>query len=104
MVFFLPENHLALLQDRFLKKKAFEKSKNLLGCFTKTRGSNNSFILIKKKKKIGFFKIVKFEFKVTIHYGLQKKASSRDPLKALNVHTQFPVYKETSKVCYLAEV
>ena len=51
--------------------KAFKKSKNLLPFFRKTIGSNNSFSLI--ENIIRFFKIAKFEFKVTVHYGLWTK-------------------------------
>ena len=48
--------------------------------FPKTIGSNNSFTLIEKKKN-QVFKIAKFEFKVTEHYGLRAKGTQLWALK-----------------------
>ena len=42
---FLPQNHLALLKDRFLKKMLLKRAKNTSPFFRKTLGSNNSFTL-----------------------------------------------------------
>ena len=50
------------------QENAFKKSKNMLPFFRKTTGSNNSFTLI--ENNLRFFKIAKFEFKVTVHYSL----------------------------------
>ena len=55
-----------LLKDRFLKKVLLKITK-IRRFFLNTVGSNNSFTLIEKKNQ--GFKIAKFEFKVTVHYG-----------------------------------
>ena len=43
---FLPQNHLALLKYRFLKKNALKKSKSSSPFLRETIGSNNSFTRI----------------------------------------------------------
>ena len=40
---FLPQNHLALLKDRFLKKIFYKEQKPVAYFSRKTIGSNNSF-------------------------------------------------------------
>ena len=54
---FLPQNHLALLKDRFLKKMLLKEYKPD-AFFRKTIDSNNSFTLIEKNQ---VFKIAKFK-------------------------------------------
>ena len=45
-IFFLPQNHLASLKDRFLKKNVIKRAKTCRLFFRKTIGSNNSFTVI----------------------------------------------------------
>ena len=56
-----------LLKGQFLKKMLLKRAKTCL-VFCKTIDSNNSFTLIENNYR--FFTIAKFEFKVTVHYGL----------------------------------
>ena len=56
----------SVTQRSVSQENAFKKSKNPSPLFRKTIGSNNSFTLIENNFR--FFKIAKFEFKVTIHY------------------------------------
>ena len=87
---FLLENYLPLFKGRFLKKiliKEFiSKSKrkgdgfkNPSPFFHETIGSDNYFTLIKNNQ---VFKIAKFEFKVTVQYGLSAKSIQLWPLKS----------------------
>ena len=55
-----------LLKDRFLKEK-----KKQSAFLRKTIDLNDSFTLIENNFR--FFKIAKFEFKVKVHCGLQRK-------------------------------
>ena len=55
--------------------------------FHKTIGSYHFFY--SNWKQFQFFKIAKFEFKVTVHYGLWKKGPSFDPLKDVCVYNHF---------------
>ena len=59
------------------KENAFKKSKNLSPFLRKTIGSNKSFTLIENNFR--FFKIAKFEFKVTVHYSLWAKCTQLWP-------------------------
>ena len=56
-----------------------KKSKHPLPFLHETKGSNNSFILVENNFRF-LRKIAKFEYKVTVHYGLWQNASSCDPL------------------------
>ena len=62
------------------KKCSFKKSKNPSAFLRKTIGSNKSFTLIENNK------IAKFEFKVTVHYGLWAKCTQLWALKNSPVH------------------
>ena len=78
---------LGQLKDRFLKKILSKIAKTM-----KTRrffrkviiGSNNSFTW----KHFQVFKIAKFEFKVTVHYGLCTKCSQLWALRGLAFSTE----------------
>ena len=63
------------------QENAFKKSKNLSLFFSPAKliGSNNSFTLIENNFR--FFKIAKFEFKVTVHHGVWAKCTQMWPLK-----------------------
>ena len=52
---FLPQTHLALLKDRFLKKMLLKKSKNPSTFSHKTMGLNDYFILIENNIVFFFF-------------------------------------------------
>ena len=77
---FLPQNHIALLKDRFLKKMRLKRTKTRrFFFFVKTIGSNTSLTLI--EHNFSFFEITKFEFKVTVHCSLLAKCTKLWPLK-----------------------
>ena len=59
----------SITQRSVSQEKCYKESKNLSPFFRKTIGSNNSFTLM-ENNKFQVFKIAKFEFKVTVHYGL----------------------------------
>ena len=85
-------NHLPLLKDRFLKK--MQKSKNLSAFFLNIIGSNKSFTLIENNFR--FLKIEKFEFKVTVHYGVWTKFTQLWPLnfwtkRMSKLTSQYPI-------------
>ena len=71
-------NHLASLTENLYlkkkkkkkKKKGFKKSKNLLPIFPQKYGLISFTLLNCKQFRV--LKISKFEFKVTVHYGLWK--------------------------------
>ena len=58
----------SVTQRSVSQENAFKKSKNLLAFVHKTIGSNKSFTL--DENNFRFFKIAKFEFKVTVHHSL----------------------------------
>ena len=84
---FWPQNHLTLLKDRFLKKMLSKRAKTRR-FFRKHMGSNNSLTKFYKFKKIQVFKIAKFEFKATVHYGLWANAPSCDRLRPQSVFVE----------------
>ena len=71
---FLLLNHLALLKDRFLKKMLLQWAK------TCRLFLQNYRLFYSNWKQFQFFKIEKFEFKVTVHYGLSAICTQLWPL------------------------
>ena len=67
----------SVTQRSVSQENAYKKSLNPSPFFHKTIGSYNSFTLIEKQFQV--LKILKFEFKVTVHCGLLAKCSC-DPL------------------------
>ena len=67
-VFFFSSKSLIVTQRSISQEIAFKKSKYPSPFLYKTTDLNNSFTLIENNFR--FFKIVKFEFKATAHYGL----------------------------------
>ena len=65
---FLPYNHIALLKNRFLEKILLKSAKT--GRFF-TKFKSNFFTLIEKQFQV--IERAKFEFKVTVHYGIWEK-------------------------------
>ena len=59
--------------------KSLLEEQNRSPFFRKNIGSNNSFTLIENNFK--FLKIAKFEFKLTVHYGLWGKCNQLLPIK-----------------------
>ena len=68
--FFYCKNHLPLLKDWFLKKMFVKRARNHQLIFVKKLLAQ---IILSNWKQFQVFKIVKFEFKVTVHYGLWAK-------------------------------
>ena len=60
-------------QRSVFKKMLLKRAKTCHLFYHKTIGSNNSFTLIENNFR--FFKKAKFEFKVTVHYGLWLKCT-----------------------------
>ena len=73
------------LKDWFLKKMLF-KQKAVALFPHKTTGSNNSFTLTENNFR--FFEIAKFEFKVTVHYGLWVKCTQLWLFKNMNLDSR----------------
>ena len=74
-------NYLALLKDRFLKKNVIKRAK------THRLFSQNcrlKLFFYSNWKQFQVFKITKFEFKVTVHYGLWANCTQLWPLKDVN--------------------
>ena len=69
-----------LLKDRFLKKMLLKRAKLVASFFF------FFFFFYCNWKQFQVFKIAKFEFKVSVHYGLWAKSTQ---LWALNIHTAY---------------
>ena len=81
---------IALLKDRFLKKMLLKRAK-IRRFFRKTIGSN-IFFFYSNWKQFQVFKLEKFEFKITVRYGLFVKCTQLRPVNVVIV----PVHLDSS--------
>ena len=69
--------HIGVYSNISSSRKKCKKRKTFLPFLRKTIGLNNFFTLIESKFQVS--KIAKFEFKVTVHYGLLAKSTQLWP-------------------------